>query len=386
MKVILLILLGMVLITAASVQKTGAVPQPQSQGSYWDTPFAKPQYLLHSEKWSYIDATSGATIGPYKEDGWYLSPDQPLDGKIYLSAKDAGDNGAAHYIDKVYGPYYTPGEVCNLNEQSRLRDTKDLWSYDNNILANFYCDSSGPSTNKVLMGHKDVNDTTSKCKPRLAEHLIPDPQYYPDCVYKCEDGYQTDQGKCISCARFCDSKNKNEITDYKESVNGNCACTCDSSAHYNEQGICVCNDGLYNPITPGKSCASCNIECVSRKRNEITDTAKSKNGDCKCTCDTANDYYYDTNGVCVNDLENAMIDAFKDKDREKFKNILVKKYDSSNKKTRILITLFLLELYEGTNPSDLPDEVNDIFMEERVLDRGILENYHKNKNKMIEEG
>ena len=48
-------------------------------------------------------------------------------------------------------------------------------------------------------------DQSCPAKPP-SEHLVPDPQYYPDCVYKCEDGYQFDEhGDCVELGPYTTS-------------------------------------------------------------------------------------------------------------------------------------------------------------------------------------
>lgn len=44
------------------------------------------------------------------------------------------------------------------------------------------------------------------CPSRPAEHLVPDPQYYPECVYECEGGYQFDEhGNCVELGPYATS-------------------------------------------------------------------------------------------------------------------------------------------------------------------------------------
>ena len=72
--------------------------------SNWDKPFATPQYLVH--------ATGHGTIdGPVKDDWWFLYPQGPQNGVLYLP--DGSGGTFTYSIDQSSGPFNSPREVCN---------------------------------------------------------------------------------------------------------------------------------------------------------------------------------------------------------------------------------------------------------------------------------
>ena len=84
------------------------------------------------------------------------------------------------------------------------------------------CASSGPDSIINGVVGKRVSSTTSNetaigqanpsCQPQPAKHLVPDPQYYPECVFKCEEGWKFDErGNCVPSVESNTSANTAQI-------------------------------------------------------------------------------------------------------------------------------------------------------------------------------
>lgn len=101
-----------------------------------------------------------------------------------------------------------------------------------------------------------MNDALGICDPNICpdrpqDNLIAIPNTYPVCQWQCKDGYGMNEGgTCTPCAEIC--KKDNEIPDPTQCVGGKCGCTCDfaNGYRYNDQGVCV-ND-LENALKNSK--------------------------------------------------------------------------------------------------------------------------------------
>lgn len=240
-----------------------------------------------------------------------------------------------------------------------------------NVYSDQKCDYTSSLVPKSSTPSSDANPTTCH-PPGPHEQLInSDPKH---CAYSCDPDYKYDDidtSKCVPkpktqsapqliptdlasiSPQYCEARSAEHLVVVKGSYPPNCQWRCE--------------DG-YGPVEGG-TCTPCADICKSKGRNEIPDPAKCVNAQCGCTCDTANGYRYNNQGECVNDLENALINALKGNDVDATERVLIPYLKNDDPKVRRLALAGILESYKNNQKlsSDVAVALENCFRDDKDL-------------------
>jgi hypothetical protein len=193
--------------------------QPTDEGSSLDTPFSKPQYLLH--------ATGHGTMGgPVKDDWWFLFPGQPKEGSIELP--DGSGGTFTYSIDQTSGPFSTPRAACQA-ASSAIGKSVSLSEWGSS--QSFTC--------------SDDASCQTECKERGSHMIWNGKEEYPYCNCICEGGFEFDSTgkKCVpvqtsgvnSCEAECKERDPHMIWNGKDEY-PYCNCVCESGFEFDVTG------------------------------------------------------------------------------------------------------------------------------------------------------